>query len=185
MPDVALADVFADSESIVVPAKSAERIGVLVTRALELADDLKSLELFITDKKRELKELLEGELPQAMSDANCKEFKASDGRKVTVKYEVFAHITKDKEAEAFAWLKDNGHESLIKHEIKVSLDRGKDNVAKEIVARLQSDYGVEPSDKLMVHPQTLSAFCREQIAAGNDLPTETLGIHAATVARIK
>ena len=65
MPDVALADVFADSESIVVPAKSAERIGVLVTRALELADDLKALELFITDKKRELKELLEGELPQA------------------------------------------------------------------------------------------------------------------------
>lgn len=178
-------DLFNDAAPVEASDTDLASVGALAEKAERMADEVAAMEDVLKERKRELRELLERDLPDAMDAVGLSELKTKAGRKLTVKDEVRASIPKAAEAEAFSWLRDTGHEDLIKHEVKVALDRGKDNLAKEITTMLARDYGVEPSDKETVHPQTLSAWCREQLAQGVELPADILGLYIGRKVTIK
>ena len=48
----------------------------------------------------------------------------SDGSSVEIAEDIQANITKEKEGEAFGWLRSNNHGDLIKNQIKVDFGRG-------------------------------------------------------------
>ena len=82
------------------------------------------------------------------------------------------------------WLRDNGHEDLIKNTISVNFGRGEDESASKLREALNNE-GSSYTDKTGVHSQTLKAFVREQVESGQNLPLDLLGVFIGQKTTIK
>jgi len=145
---------------------------------------IKELEDEVVDHKKKLKALEEVELPDLMLGVGMKSFELRTGEGVTIKEIVAASINKANEAKAFGWLKGHGHGDLIKNVIKLNFGKGQEKQADHIIRELL-EKGYDPRQTKSVHTQTLSAFVREQLAAGVEIPEELLGVYVGRKAIIK
>jgi hypothetical protein len=87
---------------------------------------------------------------------------------------------------AFEWLRETNNESIIKNQISVSLGRGDDDKAQEVIQLLKEN-DVEADLKITVHNQTLKAFCRDALdnpELAESLPREAFGIYQGKRAKI-
>lgn len=179
-------DLFADSAPVATTTAEAKEIGIIVARALALKNEIDAMQAQLTERTREYTQLVERDLPEAMDAANCGEFKdATSGKKITVKDDVHASISKDNAPAAHDWLRTHEHGDIIKNEIVIPLTKGMDNVANAIIREVKANWDVEIERKESVHASTLKAFCREQLAKGVDLPAGLLGLYIRRVAVIK
>lgn len=177
--------VFGDAGPAEVTNSELVEIGQKVSRALLLMDEIDAMESQLKSLKAELNELTEKEIPEVMDGANCGEFRHKDGKKVTIKDAVTASISKENKPAAHAWLRDKGHGDIIKNKVEFEVGRGLDNVAAEAIKLLKTELGITAERTESVHAQTLGAFCREQLAAGVELPASLLGMWVRRVAVIK
>lgn len=155
----------------------AERQRALV-RAVALNEEL------LKATKEALRQVQEADLPMAMAEAGITAFTLEDGSGITLKDEVTASIPAKSKGEAFAWLDAHGFGDLIKTEVSTQFGRGEIAEAREIAEFLQSQ-GLAAEVSQSVHPQTLKAWVREQLAQGTNVPHELFGIYEATKAIIK
>ena len=156
-----------------------------LARALLDADDgVAQAELGLKDAKARVQLLREETIPSAMHELGLEELKLDTGQKLTVRQEVYASIPSDKRVEAFDWLNDNGYGGLIRTDVVSIFSKGDRDravtLAKDLLAQ---GYQSEVSES--VHPQTLKAFLREQIALGTSVPLELFGARPVWQAKIK
>jgi hypothetical protein len=178
--------VFNDAGPVEASNSELYEIGAKVSRALVLMDEIDAMESQLKSLKAELNDLTEKQIPEVMDNANCGLFKHKEtGRKVEVQDKVTASISKENRPEAHAWLRNAGHEDIIKNKVEFEVGRGKDNIAAEAIASLKQHFGIDAERTESVHAQTLGAFCREQLAAGVELPAALLGLWIRRVAVIK
>ena len=150
---------------------------------IRLQDEITVAEEHLADLKIEHKDISQQKLPDAMRECNLAEIKLSDGSKVSVQQFYSARIGKEREEEAFAWLKQNGHEDIIKNVVSVQFGRGEDESANNVLDNLVAQ-GYVPSNKRWVEPMTLKAFAREQVENGTDLPFETFNVYVGQKTKI-
>ena len=150
---------------------------------LKLEEKVRDKEESLADSKKALKDIIEQKLPDAMRECNLSEIKLADGSKITVQQFYSARIGKEREAEAFAWLKQNGHEDIIKNVVSVQFGRGEDESAVGVLDTLTAQ-GYTPSNKRWVEPMTLKAFAREQVENGTDLPFDTFNVYVGQKTKI-
>ncbi len=173
------------SEEVVVPNDATLcRVRDLIRLQLDLEDQIKALSVQVEAAKAALARVQEIDLPSSLQEYGMAEIRMEDGTRVTVKQEYYASIKEEKKGEAFGWLIDNFHGDLIKHDLITSFTKGMSDEARRVMELLDEN-NIEYVDKKHVHPQTLRAFVREQIEAGNPIPLETFGVHVRQVARIK
>jgi uncharacterized small protein (DUF1192 family) len=158
-------------------------VSELVARQIRLEDEIASAEAQLKAKNEDLRRVAFDELPAAMAELGLKDVRTTAGARVEIKSFVQASITKARQEEAFAWLRDHGHGDLVKHEVKVALGAGEDEIAAEIVESIRAR-GLIADDKATVHAQTLKAFLREQIENGADVPLDLFGAYLGQEARI-
>jgi hypothetical protein len=179
-------DIFADANPVSATDDEIKAIGYLASKAIALKEEIDAMEEMLKERKREYALLTEKDLPEAMDAAQCGEFKHSEsGKKIQIKDDVYASISKDNAPQAHQWLREHNHGDIIKNEIVVPLGRGLDNVAGDIINDIKTRYGIDAERKENVHAQTLKAFCREQLAAGAELPAALLGLFIKRVAVFK
>jgi hypothetical protein len=168
-----------------VPSDAAlDRVATTVRQQQEIERRVEELAQSLDDAKRLLRRISEVDLPEAMRDAGgITRVDLEGGLRVEVKPYYEASISQAHAAEAFAWLRNNGHADLIKREVRVLFGRGEDEAAAATIDSLRAT-GLEPDEKIAVHPQTLRAFVREQLEAGQNLPHDLLGIYAGQRAKI-
>jgi hypothetical protein len=130
----------------------------------------------LAQAEEELRNVAEVRIPDLMDKVGMKEFTTQLGLEVTIKESIRASISEEHKPTAFAWLRDNGHAALITRMVAVAFGRGEDQKAAALVTQLRGQK-LQPTDKSSVHPMTLSAFVREQLANGKDIPLETFGVH--------
>lgn len=138
-----------------------------------LAQDYAHLEREIADLEDQLKaakdawrSLREGSLPLALTEVGMTKFTLTGGSQITLKTGYVASITEANRAAAHEWLEQNGHGSIIKHEIKIVFGKGEEAWAKKFMRDMaQRKKPLKYERKDAVHPQTLGAFVRETIAA--------------------
>ena len=154
--------------------KQADNAKALSEKVIEL----KSLEDEILNAEESLKKLKEQanqlsmiEIPQMMEDMHITKLKLKDGESVEVKKIYGASIPKEKQEEAFQWLRNNGLGDIIKNDITVTFGRGEDNKAAQY-AVLARGQGFEPVQKIGVNPMTLKALVRERLESGLDVPAD-------------
>lgn len=156
----------------------------LVTRQIELEDEVATAEEALLEKKAELERVRSDLLPSALRQYNLTELRTTEGFRVKVQEIVRASIPKPRRDEAFAWLDAHGHGDLVKHVISASFGRGEDDKA-EAAIRALAEFDFPVSDEKTVHPSTLSAFVRERIKAGEEIPHDVFGVFQGHVAKIE
>jgi hypothetical protein len=167
-----------DMEQDVPVPKQEDLAGIaeLAERQVNLQGIVAELENQLSMKKEELKQVAEIELPESMLNLGLSSFSLSDGTKLSIKTFYRGSIPKAREYEAFSWLKDNGHEDLIKNEVKSTFGKGEDINANNLMLILKQE-GFDYENKKAVHPSTLKAFVKEQMEHGKTLPLDILGVY--------
>lgn len=166
--------------------------GHLTDRVRVLAEDLATTEDLIAKTEERLRDLNDRrntlahrELPDAMDEAGIDHVGLSDmGVDLVLRPFYKANIPRARQAEAFAWLEENGHGDLIKVTVSVDYERGELEDARLLVEEL-SHKGISAFLTQGVHWQTLTAFVREQVEAGEPLPLDLLGAMVGRVVRVQ
>ena len=138
----------------------------------------------VSKLKATRKQVAEELIPDLMNKVGLKLVQLEDGTKIKVDEFVDARI-KDANI-AFDWLRETNNESIIKNQISVSMGRGDDARAQQIIELLKEN-DVEADLKITVHNQTLKAFCRDALddpELAESLPREAFGIYQGKRAKI-
>lgn len=159
-------------------------ISQLANQQLDLQHRVYVYEELLDTLKNELKDIQEKLLPEAMAAVGMSEFKLADGSKITIKEDVYASIRADKISNAVTWLDSMGLGDIVKDDVTVKFGRGDSDKAKDIVEYAQTQ-GYNVSEKLSVHPQTLKAIVKEQLARGIEFPDEFFSVNAVKKSIIK
>lgn len=134
--------------------------------------------------KERVRMLQEEDLPELMREWAITELKLGDGSSIKLINEVDCNISEDRRAGAHAWLAEHGFGGLIKSALTVEFGRNEHDEALLAASKIQDTLGRIPQFKEAVHPQTLKAFIKEQMAAGNNVPQELFGIRPYSKAKI-
>lgn len=148
-----------------------EELSNLIAQMKAAENKVTNLEGQLKEAKKDLLRLSFGQIPDLFDELELSKLLMADGTKVEIKRKFAASISKDNEDACFKWLRDNGHESLIKHGITISLKKGDEKIATNILGALDT-MGLSYTDKENVHAQTLAAFVKEQKEAGADFPDD-------------
>ena len=107
-----------------------------------------------------------------------------DGLTVERKMMVHASIPQARKDEAFAWLRENGLDDIIKNDVTCSFGKGEDNMAGDVVGILQ-EKGFDPKTKTHVHPSTLKAFIKERVTDGKPIDLDMFRAFISNAAQIR
>jgi hypothetical protein len=142
------------NELSTVDEEGLSRVGKLAQTQLVLERRVQDIEEELKQAKRDLREIAEDKLPAAMLEYGIREFKM-----------------------------DNGFGDLIKNQISLSFARGQEDSAKHIMDELE-ERQFQPAARKWVEPMTLKAFAREQVEAGNKLPSDLFSLYIGEQAKI-
>lgn len=147
----------------------------LAHQLMDAEDDIKDLEEKLKAAKERKTDLSQNKIPDLMVELGVEKIQVDGGHTISYKRDTDAIMNDGNRLEWLAWLRKQGHEDVIKNEISVLFGRGEDNIAGEVVAKLE-EVGANYTQKESVHAQTLRAFCRKEDEAGTSFPLE-LGVH--------
>ena len=157
----------------------------------ELARDIRNQEDTIRDLEEKLKtekklllKLSDEDLPAILDELGLQSFKLDDGSEVTVKSTYGATIRLDDREQAYDWLRQNEYDDIIKNTVSVQFGRGEDEKAKEF-KELAENNRYAADQKTEIHPQTLRAFIKERVEAGDEFPMNLFGAWVGRRASIK
>jgi hypothetical protein len=150
---------------------------VLERRIEDLEDELKRAQQSLAKISQEI-------LPEALAEHGLSELKMEDGSKITVSQFIQAHISKEKQEEAFDWLREHDFDDLIKNVVSLEFGKGEDDHARDVMETL-TNRGYWPQNKQSVHPSTLKAFVKEQVEKGAEIPSDLFGVFIGKKAVIK
>ena len=150
---------------------------VLERRIEDLEDELKRAQQSLAKISQEI-------LPEALAEHGLSELKMEDGSKITFSQFIQAHISKEKQEEAFDWLREHDFDDLIKNVVSLEFGKGEDDHARDVMETL-TNRGYWPQNKQSVHPSTLKAFVKEQVEKGAEIPSDLFGVFIGKKAVIK
>ena len=158
-------------------------ISILVRSLLEAEEASEMAELKLKQAKEQVRLLKEETIPGAMQELGLESLVLDTGHKLTCTQEVYASIPVSNRGAAFRWLEDNGYGGLIKTELSVVYGKGELEQAVQLEHEL-ADRGCAVDISQSVHPQTLKAFIKEQLAEGTGIPLELFGARPVITAKI-
>jgi len=161
-------------------------IAALAANQLFWQKKVTEAELLLKDVADRLRQVQEIDLPNAMAQAGVSSITLPSGEKVSIKEDIFASIPKDRLDQALGWLRNQGLGDVIKNAVTVAFGKGEDEQANELLRILTEHHWRQLADqKMSVHPQTLKALIKEQLAKGTNVPFELFGVVPFTKAIIK
>lgn len=145
---------------------------------------IEHLELQLKEEKKALLKLTDEDMPAMLAEIGLTSFVLDDGSTVDIKQTYGASILVQNRPQAYEWLRDNGYDDIIKNTVACQFGRGEDDLASAFSAFAQQQ-GYTPEQKTEVHPQTLRAFVKERVEAGEEFPMELFGAWVGQRAVIK
>lgn len=149
---------------------------ILAKKMEELHDKAGSLAAELERVTEEGKHIEETLLPDLMMELGLKDFTLSSGRKLVMKTDYYANVSKDRFPEARKWLEANRMDAIIKKGLIV------DKLHEGQLENLNIPYLIKEE----IHPSTLKALVKEQCELPNStFPKELFGVHQVTRAIVK
>lgn len=144
---------------------------------------IKTIEDQLKKEKDVESNLSENTIPNLMRKAGITMLKLADGSSVEINKKYYARIPASRQDEAFNWLREHGHEDLIKNDVSMSFGMKQDNEARSIAEDLRQK-GFDVKQKTSVHHSTLFGFVREQIEDGKNVPHDLFGVYVRDKTKI-
>ena len=145
---------------------------------------IEHLELQLKEEKKTLLKLTDEDMPAMLAEIGLTSFVLDDGSTVDVKQTYGASILVENRPQAYEWLRENDYDDIIKNTVACQFGRGEDDLASAFAAFAQQQ-GYTPEQKTEIHPQTLRAFVKERVEAGEEFPMELFGAWVGQRAVIK
>lgn len=152
------------------------RLSDMVDEMMAIRARIAQLELELQKNQIRQKDFEEVQVPSLMEQIGLTSLRTTNGFKVELDVQPKASITEANREMAMCWLEDNGHGGLIKRTVTVAFNRDQEKEARALVAEIEPKYGAV-KEKKEVHPQTLQAFVKGQIAEGAALPLDLFSVH--------
>lgn len=172
-----------DSSAEVIDSRLGE-VARLVNTMIELETEADQLEADAAARRAVARELSTIKIPTLFENLGIASFTLPNGSKVSVKTFVKAAIPADLLDEAVAWLDSVGAGDLVKSTVATSLAREDHTLARAAVCALQ-ELGLTVDQRNSVHWATLTGWCREKLAEGEELPANLLGLQIGMRTEIK
>ena len=137
---------------------------------------VKELDEKLKEEKKKLLKMTDEDLPALMTEANSMEFTLLDGSKVTIKPQYGASIKVDNRPAAYEWLREHGHDDIIKNTVSCQFGRGEDDLASSFKAFAEKE-GYIPNQTEKIEPMSLRAFVKERVENGEEFPMELFGAY--------
>lgn len=147
-------------------AEQLQRIARLGNKQLELEQQVADAEKHLKTLKSELFTLTSSVIPEIMKEVGMMKFTMEDGSELEVKHHIKAAISQKNREAAFKWLRDNEAGDIIKNNVIISFGKGEDDRAHKAIQML-SGLNYSPTQKESVHGNTLTAYVRERLEAGD------------------
>ena len=177
-------DIFDEGDALAnVDTGTGKQLSQLVRALREVEQQIEDAENHLKLLKQDKHRMAVETIPQLMDEMGVERLDV-DGVTVERKMIVSASIPADRKDEAFAWLRENGCDDIIKNDVTCSFGRGQDNSAKSVISILE-DAGFEPSTKTHVHPSTLKAFVKERVTDGKPIDLDMFGAFISNAAQIR
>jgi hypothetical protein len=146
----------------------------LVSRRAEL----EALEEQVKHFKAGVLQLEREDIPMLMAEIGVNQVTLTSGQTITLKEDCDARISDANKPAAFGWLLKNGFGGIIKTAVSVAFGRGDRETAAKITEELRDRYPERTVEmEEVVHPQTLKAFVKERMAAGDAIPVDLFGVY--------
>jgi len=169
-----------------------KKLSTLAARQVSLEAQVIKAEEDLRKAKENLRQVNEIELPEVMDRLKLEQFKTVDGLEIEVSEKVRASIAKKNQARGFAWLRENGHDAIIKRLVKVQFGKGEEAQADALKHLLDDPKTVERlggvlnlTDESSVHAGTLSSLVKKLLEEGEEVPLDILGVFRQRVTKVK
>lgn len=157
----------------------------------------------LTEQQTAAKEVIQrierDDIPSILKELGMSSVKMSDGTTVGYTQECDASVSAERETAAYAWLERNKLDGIIKSSVAFEFGSGEYNAMLEFAAKVAGESQRRPEIVRKIHPQTLKAFVKEQIAADavkadealragkepEPFPRELFGVYEFDKAKIK
>jgi hypothetical protein len=177
-------DIFDESEALAsVDTGAGKTLSTLVRELRNVEQQIEDAEANLKYLKQQKHKLSTDNIPALMDEMGVDRLDV-DGLTVSRKMIVHASIPADRKDEAFAWLRENNLDDIIKNDVTCSFGKGEDNIAGDVVGILQ-DRGFDPKTKTHVHPSTLKAFVKERVTDGKPIDLDMFGAYINNAAEIR
>jgi len=165
-------------------AKTLKSIDDLCQKSLKLEERIATGEALLKELKKERDLLNTRDIPDAMTDVGLSELKLLSGHGVLVEDIIAATPKAANRPHVHGWLREHGFGDLIKNVVTANFGAGEEQLAEAVMLYMEEN-SFNSTRKESVHPQTLNAFVREQLAKGTQIPEETFGVFRGQKAKIK
>ena len=157
-------EVAAAANALSVVGALVERLRAADQRAMDLAAQLEQA-------TQDLNNLQLKEIPDAMEAVGLTSFTLNDGSGaiLEVKDDVKANISKDKQADAFAWLREHGHGGSVRQQLVVDMSGIDESIAEDIRGAVDHA-GATAVEQDTIHPMTLKSLVKEMLENGQEPP---------------
>lgn len=160
------------------------RLAPLVAEYYRLEEAREAHEAAGKELDAKWKRLTEQELPDMMLEAGMEELKLVGGRRLSLHAETYARARSGLAAELARWLIESGNPQLVTSEFKLVFKRDEADAAdaaRDLLRQANAPY----QEKQFVHPSTLSAFVREELAQGRSVPEDLVEVTPVRRAKIE
>lgn len=165
-----------------------QRLNTLVHEQLMAEEEVAKAENALATAKKKLARLSEYVIPDVMEEMGINEYKTNDGLTIKLKQAIRASISEVNRSDAFGWMTDHDHEAMIKTSIvieKPALLDDFDNAEKlKEALKLVMD-SLPNIEAKSIHSSTLSAFVRDKLEDGEEIPLDTFSVFRQVTSVIK
>lgn len=152
---------------------------------LRLESEIAALGEQLAAKTKELDAVRLKQLPEALSAAGMSTFTLSTGEKIEVKRDYYCSLTGQYKLPAMNWLREEGHDDIISHEVKVSFGRGYKKKDLDALLKLVQKFGnAQAQENDAVNTATFKALVKEQLEKGEVIDYAALGVTIIDAAKI-
>jgi hypothetical protein len=196
-----LGDMEGDAEQAI-GATDEKKVAAIITLSREfmkLENTIAKAQQALATPSARYIEIRDKELPEALKAAGVKAMPLANGWSVAMAERWAASLPtpagidkanpeqatklKKRLADALLWLRDNGHEDLIKNQVVAKFGRGETRRVDGLVNVLMKR-NIDYDQQETVNSNTLAAFIKEQIGEGAEVPTDLFGAHLISTAKL-
>ena len=169
-------------DEIVAPSDDQlKQVETLAKRQLAAERNVEQCAAELAEAKRALTQINENLLPEAMRACGLREFTLESGEKVMIKEAIRASISEANRPAAIQWLREHNHGAIIRTKIEASFMPG--DPAVDEVSNYLDAHSIEHATRNNVHPGTLSAWAREQLENGLEIP-ESISYYEQRISKV-
>lgn len=159
-----------------------DRVVKMAQRLVKEREEVANLDASLKEAKKALLRTEREDIPELMREIGLDEVKLSDGSVLSIEEKIDARITDATRDAALSYLRQNGYGGLIKTEVLARFGKGQRDEAMALADELSERVG-DIRLKEEVHYQTLKAWVKERVEAGEQIPFDTFNVYPYSMAK--